>query len=55
MGNSVILKGNYLKVSASGRFKSRSSDKLRKAKSKVILSSGNIYPFSQKILTDIAF
>jgi len=55
MSKNTILKGNYIEVSSSGRFKSRSSDKKRKARSKTILSSGNIYPFSSKTLTDFAF
>jgi len=55
MQTNKILKGNFIKVSATGRFKSRSSDKKRKARSKTILSSGNIYPFSSTVLTDFAF
>jgi len=51
----AVLKGNYIKVSATKRFRSRSADKKRKAISKTILSSGNVYPFSSKILTDFAF
>jgi hypothetical protein len=55
MQNKKILEGNYIKVSTDVRFKSRSSDKKQKARSKTILSSGNIYPFSSKVLTDFAF
>ena len=51
----AVLKGNYIKVSATKRFKSRLTDKKRKAVSRTTLSSGNIYPFSLKILTDFAF
>jgi len=55
MQTGKVLKGNYIKVSATGRFKSRSSDKKRKTRSKTVLSSGNIYPFSSTVLTDFAF
>ena len=53
--NTDVIKGNYIKVSATGRFKSRSSDKKYKTRSKTTLSSGNIYPFSSTVLTDFAF
>jgi hypothetical protein len=55
MSKNAILKGNYIKVPTSERFKSRASDKSPKTKSRTILSSGNIYPFSSKKLTDFAF
>ena len=55
MANNAILKGNYIKVSVKERFKSRSLDKKSKSTSKTILSSGNIYPFSSKMITDFAF
>ena len=55
MSKNTILKGNYIKVSTTERFKSRSSDKKIKSRSKTVLSSGNIYSFSSKILTDFAF
>jgi hypothetical protein len=50
-----VLEGDYIKISTKGRFKSRSSDKKQKARSKTVLSSGNIYPFSSTVLTDFAF
>lgn len=53
MPNNTILKGEYIKVSSKGRFKSHANDTRPKSQSKTIVRG--IYPFSNKKLTDFAF
>jgi hypothetical protein len=51
----VMMQEDYIKVSTTIRFKSSLFSKKQKTKSKTVLNSANIYPFSSTVLTDFAF